>query len=116
MNSANTDSFIIRGNHALALGGAHRWGQESGMVDVVDVVALDEIVRRDAGRVVAADVHSGGNDGIEVTAGSFNVTVRNNVIHDTIIGNHYPCIFVYGGGAGLNIVEGNVMWNCGEGA
>lgn len=21
---------------------------------------------------------------------------------------------MYGGGAGLNIVEGNVMWNCGE--
>lgn len=25
-----------------------------------------------------------------------------------------PCIFVYGGGAGLNVVEGNAMWNCGE--
>ena len=36
------------------------------------------------------------------------------MIHDTTIGTHYPCIFVYGGGAGLNVVEGNVLWNCGE--
>ena len=66
MNSGNTDSFIIRGNHIHHTRGTG----------------------------------SGGNDGIEAKAGSYNVTVRNNVIHDTIIGNHYPCIFVYGGGAG----------------
>src|ERR1700687_3111595 len=27
----------------------------------------------------------------------------------------YPGIFVYGGGPGTNIVEGNVIWNAGEG-
>jgi hypothetical protein len=36
------------------------------------------------------------------------------VIHDTTSGTQYPCIFVYGGGAGLNVVESNAMWNCGE--
>jgi hypothetical protein len=48
---------------------------------------------------------SGGNDGIEVKYRSFGNTIRNNVIHDTINGTAYPCIFVYGGGAGVNIVE-----------
>jgi hypothetical protein len=56
----------------------------------------------------------GGNDGIEIKVGSYGNLVRHNVIHDTIIGRRYPCIFVYGGGPGLNIVEANVMWNCGE--
>jgi hypothetical protein len=56
----------------------------------------------------------GGNDGIEIKVGSYNNVVRNNVIHDTTIGRRYPCIFIYGGGSGLNIVEGNVVWNCGE--
>lgn len=49
-------------------------------------------------------------DGIEIKAGSFNNIVRNNVIHDM----NYPCIFVYGGGAQRNIVEGNVLSNCNE--
>ncbi|MSP37307.1 MAG: hypothetical protein EXR70_02285 [Deltaproteobacteria bacterium] len=55
----------------------------------------------------------GGNDGIEIKLGSFGNVVRDNVIHDTNIGTQYPCIFVYGGGAGINIIERNVMWNCG---
>ena len=58
---------------------------------------------------------SGGNDGIEIKFGSYGNVVRNNVIHDTNIGTKYPGIFVYGGGAGTNIVEGNVIWNAGEG-
>jgi len=57
----------------------------------------------------------GGNDGIEIKFGSYNNTVRDNVIHDTNIGRQYPGIFVYGGGPKVNIVEGNVIWNAGEG-
>jgi len=56
----------------------------------------------------------GGNDGIEVKPGSWGNVIRDNVIHDTNIGRQYPCIFVYGGGPGSNIVEGNALWNCGE--
>jgi Right handed beta helix region len=56
----------------------------------------------------------GGNDGIEIKVGSHSNIVRNNVIHDTTDGRQYPCIFVYGGGPGPNVVEGNAMWNCGE--
>jgi len=58
---------------------------------------------------------NGGNDGIEIKFGSYGNTVRDNVIHDTNIGRQYPGIFVYGGGKGINIVEGNVIWNAGEG-
>lgn len=57
----------------------------------------------------------GGNDGIEIKFGSYGNIVRDNVIHDTNIGTKYPGIFVYGGGKGINIVEGNVIWNAGEG-
>lgn len=50
-------------------------------------------------------------DGIEVKLGSHSNVVRDNVIHDT----GYPCILVYGTtGNPVNIVEGNVMWNCGD--
>lgn len=60
-------------------------------------------------------IGSGGNDGIEIKFGSHGNVVRDNVIHDTNIGRQYPGIFVYGGGKGINIVEGNVIWNAGEG-
>jgi len=57
----------------------------------------------------------GGNDGIEIKFGSYGNVVRDNVIHDTNIGRQYPGIFVYGGGPKANVVEGNVIWNAGEG-
>lgn len=50
-------------------------------------------------------------DGIEVKAGSHSNIVRDNVIYNM----DYPGIFVYGGGDGINIVEGNVIWGCLEG-
>lgn len=56
----------------------------------------------------------GGNDGIEVKAGSGGNQITNNVIHDTVDGTRFPCIFVYGGGAAPNIVAGNVLWHCGQ--
>jgi len=50
-------------------------------------------------------------DGIEIKQGSYGNLVRNNVIHDT----QYPCIIVYGTqGHARNVVENNVMWNCGD--
>lgn len=50
-------------------------------------------------------------DGIEVKLGSHSNIVRDNVIHDT----GYPCVLVYGTvGQPVNVVEGNVMWNCGD--
>ena len=50
-------------------------------------------------------------DGIEIKLGSYGNVVRDNVIHDT----GYPCVLTYGtNGNPVNVVEGNVMWNCGD--
>src|SRR5262249_10774574 len=119
MNSGNTDSFIIRGNHihdtgllALTAGTTEGEGMYIGCHDA-SCIASQQLIE---GTLIphTRSTSSGGNRGIEVKYRSFNNTIRNNVIHDTINGMQYPCIFVYGGGAGRNIVEGNAMWNCGE--
>jgi MYXO-CTERM domain-containing protein len=51
-------------------------------------------------------------DGIEIKEGSYNNIVRDNVIHDT----NYPCILTYStvGNGEPNIIERNVLWNCGD--
>jgi MYXO-CTERM domain-containing protein len=51
-------------------------------------------------------------DGIEIKEGSYANVVSDNVIHDT----GYPCIITYStvGNGGPNIIERNVMWNCGD--
>jgi len=58
----------------------------------------------------AGDVSQG--DGIELKHGSYGCVIRDNVIHDT----NYPCILGYGtnGNGAANLVEGNVMWACGN--
>ncbi len=51
-------------------------------------------------------------DGIEIKEGSHGNVVRDNVIHDT----NYPCILTYStvGNGEPNLIERNVMWNCGD--
>ncbi|HET9959001.1 MAG TPA: right-handed parallel beta-helix repeat-containing protein, partial [Polyangiaceae bacterium] len=51
-------------------------------------------------------------DGIEIKEGSYNNIVRDNVIHDT----NYPCILSYStvGNGAPNVIERNVLWNCGD--
>ncbi|EYF01362.1 right-handed parallel beta-helix repeat-containing protein [Chondromyces apiculatus] len=51
-------------------------------------------------------------DGIELKEGSYGNVIRDNVIHDT----NYPCILTYSavGNGGVNIIERNVMWGCGD--
>lgn len=50
-------------------------------------------------------------DGIEIKRGSHSNIIRHNVIYNT----HWPCILLYGTeGNPRNLVEGNVMWNCGD--
>lgn len=51
-------------------------------------------------------------DGIELKEGSYDNVIRDNVIHDT----NYPCILTYStvGNGGPNVVERNVLWNCGD--
>jgi hypothetical protein len=51
-------------------------------------------------------------DGIEIKEGSYANIVRDNVIHDT----GYPCIITYStvGNGGPNLIERNLLWNCGD--
>ena len=50
-------------------------------------------------------------DGIELKEGSYGNVIRDNVSHDT----NYPCILTYSSlGGEANVIEGNVMWNCGD--
>lgn len=117
MNSGNYDAFVIRRNHihhtGLSISGTT---EGEGMY-----VGCNNNTCRVTNSLIEGNyIHhlratsDGGNDGIEVKVGSYGNIIRNNVIHDTNIGRQYPCIFVYGGGSALNVVEGNAMWNCGE--
>jgi hypothetical protein len=118
MNSGNCHAFIIRHNHIHHTGldnsrpteGEGMYiGCHDGSCRTTDSVFENNYIHHLRG------TSNGGNDGIEIKTGSFGNIVRNNVIHDTNIGRQYPGVFVYGGGPGVNIVEGNVIWNAGEG-
>jgi len=119
MNSGDCDSFIIRRNHIHHTGlstsreteGEGMYiGCHSGSCITTNTLVEGNYIHHTRG------TSGGGNDGIEIKFDSYGNIVRDNVIHDTNIGRKYPGIFVYGsGGKGVNIVEGNVIWNAGEG-
>ncbi|MHC4285938.1 MAG: right-handed parallel beta-helix repeat-containing protein, partial [Planctomycetota bacterium] len=118
MNSGSCDAFVIRKNHIHHTGlskSGHTEGEgmyigcHSGSCRTTNTLVEGNYIHH------LRSTSNGGNDGIEIKVGSYNNTIRNNVIHDTNIGRQYPGIFVYGGGKGINIVEGNVIWNAGEG-
>src|SRR6185503_8871965 len=118
MNSGNCQAFIIRRNHIhhTGLSTTHATegegmyiGCHDGSCRTTDSLFEGNYIHHLRG------TSDGGNDGIEIKTGSYGNIVRNNVIHDTNIGRKYPGIFVYGGGPGTNVVEGNVIWNAGEG-
>ena len=118
MNSGDCDAFIIRRNHIHHTGLSKRGSTEGegmyigghdGSCITTNTLVEGNYIHHTRG------TSSGGNDGIEIKFRSYGNTVRDNVIHDTNIGTKYPGIFVYGGGKGINIVEGNVIWNAGEG-
>lgn len=118
MNSGDCEAFVIRRNHIHHTGLSTRGPTEGeGMY-----IGCHKGDCRTTNTLVEGNyIHhlrstsGGGNDGIEIKFGSGGNTVRNNVIHDTNIGREYPGIFVYGGGEKPNLVEGNVIWNAGEG-
>ena len=118
MNSGDCNSFTIRKNH-IHHTGLSTSGQTEGEGMYIGVHNGSYITTNTL--VEGNHIHhlrstsDGGNDGIEIKFGSYGNIVRDNVIHDTNIGRQYPGIFVYGGGKAPNIVEGNVIWNAGEG-
>ena len=118
MNSGDCDSFVIRGNHIHHTGLSTRGptegegmyiGAHDGRYVTTNTLVEGNYIHHLRG------TSGGGNDGIEIKFGSWGNIVRDNVIHDTNIGRQYPGIFVYGGGKGINVVEGNVIWRAGEG-
>lgn len=115
LNSGNTDSFIIRNNHIHHTGIAGSTGE--GMYvgcHPGDCIASNHLIEGN----YLHDLESqsgGGNDGIEIKYRSHGNIIRGNLIHDTTIGQDFPCIFVYGHGDGApNIIEDNFVFNCGE--
>lgn len=60
------------------------------------------------------DTRGSQGDGIEIKYGSYGNIVRDNVIHDA----NFPCILAYGVTDEFadrpNVIEGNVVWNCGQ--
>jgi len=118
MNSGDCDAFIIRRNH-IHHTGLSKSGPTEGEGMYIGVhngsyITTNTLIE---GNYIhhLCGTSNGGNDGIEIKFGSYGNIVRDNVIHDTNIGRNYPGIFVYGGGKWTNIVEGNVIWNAGEG-
>ena len=118
MNSGDCHAFVIRRNHihhtGLSTSGATEGegmyiGCHTGSCRTTDSLFEGNYIHHTRG------TSDGGNDGIEIKTGSHGNIVRNNVIHDTNIGRRYPGIFAYGGGQGTNVIEGNVVWNAGEG-
>ena len=118
MNSGHCDAFIIRKNHIHHTGLSNRGstegegmyiGSHNGSYITTNTLVEGNYIHHLRG------TSSGGNDGIEIKFGSYGNIVRDNVIHDTNLGKKYPGIFVYGGGKGINVVEGNAIWNAGEG-
>ena len=112
------DGFVIRGNEihhtGLSVNGTTEGegmylGCNDNVCRVVNAVVEGNYIHH------TRSTSQGGNDGIEVKVGSGGNVIRNNVIHDTNIGTQFPGIFVYGGGTAPNIVEGNAIWNAGEG-
>jgi hypothetical protein len=118
MNSGDCRAFVIRKNHIHHTGLSQSRPTEGegmyiGCHDGSCITTYSLIEDNYIHHLRSTSV--GGNDGIEIKKGSYGNTVRNNIIHDTNIGRQYPGIFVYGGGPEINTVEGNVIWNAGEG-
>lgn len=118
MNSGDCQAFVIRRNHIHHTGlsqSGHTEGEgmyigcHDGSCITTDSLFESNHIHH------LRSTSVGGNDGIEIKKGSYGNIVRNNTIHDTNIGRQYPGIFVYGGGPEINTVEGNVIWNAGEG-
>jgi len=118
LHSGNSDAMIIRRNHI------HHTGLYSGGPVTGEGMYLgchDNSCRITNSLIEGNYIHhlrstsGGGNDGIEVKMGSYGNIIRDNVIHNANIDTRFPCIFVYGGGSAANVVEGNAVWDCGEG-
>ena len=104
---SNVDKLIVRKSHIYDTSNTGE-GLYLGCNDGSCIVTNSVI----EGNWIHDTAASDQGDGIELKKNSFGNVIRNNVVYNT----NYPGIVVYGAGDGaVNIIEGNVMWNCKEG-
>jgi len=109
---SNMNNILVRRNQIYRTG-APGDGTGEGMYvgcNYAECVVRDSVIENNW---IHDTKQSSQGDGIEVKLGSYGNVVRDNVIHDT----GYPCILTYGtNGNPVNVIEGNVVWNCGDSA
>jgi hypothetical protein len=105
---SSMDSIVVRRNHIYDTAGTAE-GMYIGCNNASCAVS-NSIIEQNW----IHDTRGSQGDGIEIKYGSWGNIIRDNVIHDA----NFPCILVYGvTDANVdrpNIVEGNVVWNCGQ--
>ena len=103
------DSIVVRRNHIYNTAGTAE-GMYVGCNNAACVVS-NSIIEKNW----IHDTRGSQGDGIEIKYGSWGNIIRDNVIHDA----NYPCILAYGVTDDHidhpNVIEGNVVWNCGQG-
>jgi hypothetical protein len=105
---SSMDSILVRRNHIYNTNGTAE-GMYIGCNNGACAVS-NSIIERNW----IHDTRGSQGDGIEIKYGSWGNIIRDNVIHDA----NFPCILAYGvTDANIdrpNIIEGNVVWNCGQ--
>lgn len=101
--------ITVRENHIYNTGALGRTGE--GMYvgcNYAECVVKDSLIERNW---IHDTLQASQGDGIEIKRGSHSNVIRDNTIYNT----NYPCIILYGTeGNERNLVEGNVVWNCGD--
>ena len=105
---SSMDSIVVRRNHIYNTNGTAE-GMYVGCNRAACAVS-NSIIEQNW----IHDTRGSQGDGIEIKYGSWGNIIRDNVIHDA----NFPCILAYGvTNANIdrpNIIEGNVVWNCGQ--
>jgi len=105
---SSMDSIVVRRNHIYNTNGTGE-GMYVGCNNATCAVSNSVIELN-----WVHDTGGDQGDGIEIKYGSWGNVIRDNVVHDT----NYPCILAYGvqdaNADHPNLIEGNVVWNCGE--
>lgn len=105
---SSMDSIVVRRNHIYNTDGTAE-GMYVGCNNAACAVS-NSIIEQNW----IHDTRGSQGDGIEIKYGSWGNIVRDNVVHDA----NYPCILAYGvTDANVdrpNVIEGNVVWNCGQ--
>jgi hypothetical protein len=105
---SSMDSIVVRRNHIYNTAGTAE-GMYIGCNNAACAVS-NSIIEQNW----IHDTRGSQGDGIEIKYGSWGNIIRDNVIHDA----NFPCILAYGvTDANVdrpNIIEGNVVWNCGQ--